>query len=201
MNAYHGLGRTYEELLSDRSSVLDLAHHAPIIEQAVRVMSEALLNGRTIYWCGNGGSAAQAQHMSAEFSGRFLRERRGLPSEALSVNTSTLTAIGNDFGFEYVFSRQVEAFVEQGDVLVCLTTSGKSQNLLLAVEAANNVGAATIALTGNGGGPIAQCAQYAIVGPTGYSAIVQEVHLILAHILCDLVEQRVMQTESAGVAQ
>ena len=96
--------------------------------------------GKTIYWCGNGGSAAEAQHMAAELSGRYLRERPGLNSEALSVNTSTLTCVGNDYGYDYVFARQVEAFVQPGDVVIGMTTSGTSRNVVLALEAAQEEG-------------------------------------------------------------
>jgi D-sedoheptulose 7-phosphate isomerase len=118
-----------------------------------------------------------------------LRERGGLPSEALTVNTSALTAIANDFGFEHVFARQVEAFVQAGDVVVGITTSGSSPNVLRAIEAATRLGATTVAFTGNGGGPVAELADLVLLGPRGYSAIVQEVHITLGHIICDLVEQ------------
>lgn len=193
---YSRLGRTFHQLVEDRQKIRDIEKHAAIVQKIASRMASALLASRRIYWCGNGGSAAQAQHLAAEFSGRFLRERRGLPSEALSVNTSTLTAIGNDFGYEFIFSRQVESFVAPGDVVVLLTTSGKSRNLINAIEAAKQVGAITVAMSGNGGGPVSDRADLSIVGPNGYSAIVQEQHLILGHILCDLVEQQVMEAES-----
>ena len=165
---------------------------AGVVEAIVDAMVTALRAGKKVLWCGNGGSAAEAQHMSAELSGRFLRERPGLNSEALSVNSSTVTAIGNDFGYDEVFARQVQAFAQPGDVLIALTTSGKSRNLILAIEAAKRKGAISVAFTGNGGGPVAAIADLVLMGPDGYSAIVQEVHQVMAHIVCDLVEQRLI---------
>jgi D-sedoheptulose 7-phosphate isomerase len=181
--------RGFAELLADRRGLIE----APRYEAQVRAIVAALVATfrakHRVYWCGNGGSAADAQHLAAEFSGRFLRERPGLPSEAFSVNPSAVTAIGNDFGFESVFVRHVEAFVQPGDTLVGITTSGKSRNVVLALEAAKRHGATTIAFTGNGGGPAAAVADLALVGPDGYSAIIQEVHITMGHIICDLVEQ------------
>jgi D-sedoheptulose 7-phosphate isomerase len=181
--------RTFREMLDDRRGLLDADRYEAVAERIARTLIAAFNAGRKVLWCGNGGSAADAQHLAAEFSGRFLRERRGLPSEALSVNSSAVTAIGNDYGFDRVFERQVEAFVQPGDVLVGLTTSGNSQNVVLALEEAKRRGATTIAFTGNGGGRILEAADIALVGPDGYSALVQEVHITLGHIICDLVEQ------------
>lgn len=130
--------------------------------------------------------------MAAELSGRFLRERPGLYSEALSVNSSTLTCVGNDYGFDHVFSRQVEAFARPGDVVVGMTTSGTSRNVVLALEAARKRGAVTVAFTGNGGGTVARVADLTLMGPDGYAALVQEVHQVMAHIVCDLVEQHLI---------
>ena len=181
--------RGFAELLADRRGHLDAPHFAEQVAAIVAVMVRALRGRKTIYWCGNGGSAADAQHLAAEFSGRFLRERGGLPSESLTVNTSALTAIANDFGYEAVFARQVEAFVQPGDVVVGITTSGSSPNVLRALETAARLGATTVAFTGNGGGAAAELADLVLLGPHGYSAIVQEVHITLGHIICDLVEQ------------
>ena len=130
--------------------------------------------------------------MAAELSGRYLRERPGLNSEALSVNTSTLTCVGNDYGYDDVFARQVQAFVQPGDVVIGMTTSGTSRNVVLALEMAQKKGALTIAFTGNGGGAVMDFSDLALVGPDGYAAIVQEVHQVMAHIVCDLVEQRLI---------
>ncbi len=184
--------RDFAELLADRTGIYDAPHYRAQTEAIVEVCVKALRGGKKILWMGNGGSAAQAQHMSAELSGRFLRERPGLHSEALSVNTSTLTAVGNDYGYDQIFRRQIEAFVQPGDVVIGLTTSGGSKNIVLAFEEAKKRGAITVAFTGNGGGKVAQIADLSLTGPTGYSAIVQEVHLTLGHMVCDLIEQRLI---------
>ena len=181
--------RGFAELLADRKGLLDDVRYEQQVQAIVAAIVAAFKNGNKVLWCGNGGSAADAQHLAAEFSGRFLRERPALPSEALSVNPSAMTAIGNDFGYDYVFSRQVEAHARPGDVVVGITTSGTSKNIVLALETAKRRGALTIAFTGNGGGLVAQIADLALIGPQGYSAIVQEVHITMGHIVCDLVEQ------------
>jgi D-sedoheptulose 7-phosphate isomerase len=188
---YHGR-RDFAELLADRRGLLDPAHYRGQVEAIVDAMVNALRAGKKVLWCGNGGSAAEAQHMAAELSGRYLRERPGLHSEALSVNSSTLTCVGNDYGYDYVFARQVEAFAHPGDVVIGMTTSGSSRNVVLALEAAKRRGAVAVAFTGNGGGKVAEVADHAVLGPDGYAAIVQEVHQVMAHIVCDLVEQRLI---------
>jgi D-sedoheptulose 7-phosphate isomerase len=184
--------RGFDELLADRRGLLDAPHYRAQVEAIVEIVVEALRTGKKVLWCGNGGSAAEAQHMAAELSGRFLRERPGLHSEALSVNSSTLTCVGNDYGYDHVFSRQVEAFAHPGDVVIGLTTSGSSRNVVLALEAAKRRGALAVAFTGNGGGRVAEIADRSLIGPDGYAAIVQEVHQVMAHIVCDLVEQRLI---------
>jgi D-sedoheptulose 7-phosphate isomerase len=184
--------RDFAELLADRRGLLDAPHYPGQVEAIVESIVTALRAGKKVLWCGNGGSAAEAQHMAAELSGRFLRERPGLHSEALSVNSSTLTCIGNDYGYDYVFARQVEAFAHAGDVVIGMTTSGSSRNVVLALEAAKRRGAVAIAFSGNGGGKVAEVADISLIGPDGYAAIVQEVHQVMAHIVCDLVEQRLI---------
>jgi D-sedoheptulose 7-phosphate isomerase len=184
--------RDFAELLEDRRGLLDAPRYRRQVETIVEAVVTALRRGKKILWCGNGGSAAEAQHMAAELAGRFLRERPGLHSEALSVNSSTLTCVGNDYGYDYVFSRQVEAFAQPGDVVIGMTTSGSSLNVVLALEAAKKRGAVAIAFTGNGGGKVAEIADHSLIGPDGYAAIVQEVHQVMAHIVCDLVEQRLI---------
>ena len=181
--------RGFRELLDDRRGLLDADRYEAVVDRIVRTLASAFNAGRKVLWCGNGGSAADAQHLAAEFSGRFLRERRALPSEALSVNPSAVTAIANDYGYEQVFARQVEAFVQPGDVVVGLTTTGNSANVTNALEAAKRLGATTIAFSGNGGGRVAEVADINLIGPDGYAALVQEVHITLGHIVCDLVEQ------------
>jgi D-sedoheptulose 7-phosphate isomerase len=184
--------RDFDELLADRRALLDEPRYREQVAAIVDAVVKALRDGKKVLWCGNGGSAAEAQHMAAELSGRYLRERPALNSEALSVNSSTLTCVGNDYGYDRVFSRQVEAFAHKGDVVIGMTTSGTSRNVVLALEAAQQRGAVTIAFTGNGGGTVVQHADLVLLGPDGYAAIVQEVHQVMAHIVCDLVEQRLI---------
>lgn len=184
--------RSFAEILEDRRGLLDAPHYPEQVAAIVAAIVKAFKNGNKVLWMGNGGSAADAQHLAAEFSGRFLRERRGYPSEALSVNTSALTAISNDFGYERVFARQVEAFTKPGDVVIGITTSGTSKNIVLALQEAKKHGAVTIAFTGNGGGPVAEMSDLALIGPDGYSAPIQEVHITMGHIICDLVEQQLI---------
>jgi D-sedoheptulose 7-phosphate isomerase len=181
--------RPFHELLADRKGQLDKPHYPEQVAAIVAALVDAFRKGNKVLWFGNGGSAADAQHLAAEFSGRFLYERRALPSEALSVNPSAVTAISNDYGYEEVFARQVEAFAQPGDVVVGLTTSGNSPNVVRGLEEANRIGATTIAFTGNGGGKVAEIAAIALIGPDGGSAIIQEVHITLGHIVCELVEQ------------
>ncbi len=189
--------RGFDALMADRRGLLDAPHYRAQVEAIAQAIVAALRANKKVLWCGNGGSAAEAQHMAAELSGRFLRERPGLHSEALSVNTSTLTCIGNDYGYDVIFSRQVEAFAQPGDVVIGMTTSGTSRNVVLALEAAKNKGATAVAFTGNGGGAVAQIADLVLLGPDGYAAIVQEVHQVMAHIVCDLVEQRLIFGDGA----
>ncbi len=180
--------RDFNALLADRKGQLEKEHYA----EQVAAMTMAFRAGKKVLWFGNGGSAADAQHLAAEFSGRFLRDRKALASEALTVNTSAVTAIANDFGYDNLFARMVEALAHPGDVVVGITTSGTSKNVVRGLEAANTIGATTVAFTGNGGGTVAQIADLVLLGPDGYSAIVQEVHITMGHIICDLVEQELL---------
>ncbi len=181
--------RPFREILDDRRGLLDPDRYEAVVDRIARTLIAAFAAGRRVYWMGNGGSAADAQHLAAEFSGRFRYERRALPAEAFSVNPSAVTAIANDFGYDEVFARQVEAFAQSGDVVIGITTSGNSQNVVRALEEANRIGATTIAFTGNGGGKVAEVADIVLLGPDGHSALVQEVHITLGHVICELVEQ------------
>jgi D-sedoheptulose 7-phosphate isomerase len=184
--------RTFREILDDRKGLLDAERYETVVGRIARTLIGAFTAGRKVLWFGNGGSAADAQHLAAEFSGRFRFERRALPSEALSVNSSAVTAIANDYGYEEVFARQVEAFAKQGDVVIGITTSGNSANVVRGLEEANRIGATTIVFTGNGGGKVAEIADIALVGPDGHSALVQEVHITLGHVICELVDQAIL---------
>ncbi len=159
------------------------------IARAADVLVAALRAGRTIYVCGAGGSAAQAQHLAGELVGRFLVDRPALPCVALTTDTSVLTAVANDYNFEQVFERQVEALVREGDVLVAISTSGESVNVLKAASLARKRGAKTIGLTGAGGGKLVELCDECLAVPAESSPLIQEGHLLVLHILCGLVEQ------------
>ncbi len=157
-------------------------------------MTKALAAGKKILWFGNGGSAADSQHLAAELVGRFRRERRPLPSVALTTDTSVLTAIANDYGYNEVFRRQVEALCEEGDVVVGLSTSGNSPNVVLALERARQIGAFTVAMTGSGGGQLRAVPHTCVSVPSTNTARIQEVHIFIGHFLCDHVESELETT-------
>ena len=161
----------------------------PAIESAATLLADALKNGNKLLVMGNGGSAADAQHFAAEIVGRFKLERRALPALALSTDTSILTAVGNDYGFENIFSRQVEAHAAPGDVVLGISTSGNSPNVQLALQKAAQAGCRTLALLGRDGGSIKGVAELSIVVPSDDTPRVQEGHITIIHILCDLVER------------
>ncbi|MBN1571105.1 MAG: D-sedoheptulose 7-phosphate isomerase [Acidobacteria bacterium] len=154
-----------------------------------REICSALENGNKVLLFGNGGSAADAQHIAAEWVGRFMRERRPLPAIALTTDTSILTAVGNDYGFDQIFARQVRALGQKGDVAIAISTSGNSPNVLLAADAAREMGMITVGLTGRDGGKLGSRVQYHLNVPHRLSARVQEVHGMIGHILCELVDK------------
>jgi len=159
------------------------------IESAAKALMDCYRAGGKAIFFGNGGSAADAQHLAGELVGRFLRNRRAVPAIALSANSSTLTAIGNDFGYEQTFARQMEAWVEPRDVAVGISTSGNSPNVLEAIRVARERGATTVGLTGNDGGKMLTACDICIVVPSRSTPRIQEAHITIGHILCDLVEQ------------
>lgn len=158
------------------------------IERAARAIVACLQSGGKLLFFGNGGSAADAQHLAAEFVGRFVKERQALPAIALTTDSSILTAIGNDYGFERAFSRQVEALGRKGDVAIGISTSGDSPNVLLAIKAARENGLITIGLAGKTGGQLGRCCDIPIVVPGQNTARIQECHIAIGHILCELAE-------------
>jgi D-sedoheptulose 7-phosphate isomerase len=161
------------------------------VAAAAEAMIASLANGGTIFFCGNGGSAADAQHLAAELAGRYFVDRPGMAAIALSTNTSSLTAIGNDFGFEEVFSRQLEGLGTPGDVLVAITTSGGSANVLRAVERAHALGMIVIGMTGSKGGSFAARCDHALITPHDVTPRIQEGHIVMGHTLCELVERAI----------
>ena len=155
------------------------------LHQAVHMIREAFTAGRRLFVCGNGGSAADAQHLAAELTGRFEKERRGYPAMALSTDTSAMTSIGNDYGFDQIFARQLEALAVSGDVLVAITTSGNSPNVLKAVEQARAMGVRTIGLLGRDGGACAELVNVPLVVGVSRTARIQEAHVVILHLLCE----------------
>ncbi len=165
------------------------AHLIPVMEQATRLMIEGLEAGNKIFFFGNGGSAADSQHLAAELVGKmFIEGRRALPAIALTTDSSNLTALGNDFGFETVFSRQIEALGKPGDVAVGITTSGQSPNVLTAVKTARKMGLKTIGFIGKDGGKLKELVDIAIVVPSDSTQRIQESHITIGQIICELIE-------------
>jgi len=159
------------------------------IKAAVEIITLALKNGNKLLFCGNGGSAADAQHLAAEFSGRFYKDRKALPAEALHVNTSYLTAVANDYSFDVVYSRLVDGIGKEGDVLIGLSTSGNSKNILNALKTAEKMNMFTIGFTGSSSGAMKNTCQILLNVPSDDTPRIQESHIMLGHIICQLVEE------------
>ncbi len=160
----------------------------PLISTVGELLQARIKDGGKILLCGNGGSAADSQHIAAEIVGRFQKERKGLPAIALTTDTSILTSVGNDYGYDYIFARQVEALCTPKDVLIGLTTSGNSANVVRAIEAANEIGATTIGLTGGTGGKLNALCTHNVVVPSNITARIQEAHIFIGHCLCEIIE-------------
>jgi len=177
-----------QAILNDKDLLCKLCYFKDTIVNAYR-------NGGKVLFCGNGGSAADAQHIAAELSGRFYLDRKPLYAESLHCNSSYMTSVSNDYGFENVFSRAVEAFARKGDVLVGITTSGNSANVLNAFEKAREIGVSTIAMTGKDGGKIASISDLLINVPSDCTPRIQEAHIMIGHIVCELVEKELFGNE------
>lgn len=179
------------QIITDHLQVVQAVQSTliPDIERMASMCRTTLSDGHKILFMGNGGSAADAQHLAAEFVGRFVKERRGLPAIALTTDTSILTAVGNDYGYDRVFARQVEALVNPGDLVVGLSTSGNSPNVVKALEQAKLQGAATVGLTGSGGGIMATLCDLCIKVPSHTTARIQEAHILIGHIVCGAVDE------------
>ena len=171
-----------------KQSILSDAAIQQSLEQIIEVVTTAFKSGHKVLFCGNGGSAADAQHLAAEFSGRFYKNRRALPSDALHCNTSYLTAVANDYSYEEIYARLVEGTMEAGDVLIGLTTSGNSPNIVKAFEAARAKGIYTVGFTGSTGGKLKPLSNSLLNVPSDTTPRIQESHILLGHIICELVE-------------
>lgn len=171
--------------------IVGLAHEtlSNAVEKTAQILSKSLLNGGTIFWCGNGGSASDSQHLATELVGRFKKNRRALRSIALTTDTSILTCVANDFSYDDIFSRQIEALGRPGDVLIGISTSGNSENVLRAIKLAKEMGLVTVALLGKGGGPVKDLVDHSLLVPSNTTARIQEAHILIGHILCELIEQ------------
>ncbi|MEI4474234.1 D-sedoheptulose-7-phosphate isomerase [Frigidibacter sp. MR17.24] len=177
------------EYLGETARLIDdLKVLAPQIEAAAQMWIDALAAGNKVIFCGNGGSAADAQHLAAELMGRFLIDRNPLPAMSLTVDTSALTAIGNDYGYDKVFSRQLRGIAKPGDVLLGMSTSGNSANVLDAFSIARELGVKTIALTGEGGGKMGEGSDLLIAVPHGKTNHIQEAHIAIGHLICAITE-------------
>ncbi|MBC7872517.1 MAG: D-sedoheptulose 7-phosphate isomerase [Ferruginibacter sp.] len=160
------------------------------IEKVVDIITSAFKNGKRVYLCGNGGSAADAQHLAAEFSGRFYTDRKALPAEALHCNTSYLTSVANDYGYDVVYSRMIEGIGQSGDVLIGLSTSGNSANIIKALEAAKEKKMITVGFTGITGGQMRSVSDHLINIPSTDTPRIQESHIMIGHIICQLAEEK-----------
>lgn len=172
-----------QKVISDKGLILE-------IETITTKIIKAFKDGNKLLLCGNGGSASDAQHIAAELSGRFIKERKPLYAEALHVNSSYMTAVSNDYGFEYTYSRMLEAIGKKGDVLIALSTSGNSENVVNAVKMANSLGMLSVGMSGASGGKIKELCQHNIIIPSSNTARIQEAHIIVGHIFCQIIEEK-----------
>ena len=175
--------RTFTNISKDQ-------HQVVLIENITNTILNAFKRDNKLLLCGNGGSAADAQHIAAELSGRFEIDRKPLNAEALHVNSSFVTAVANDYGYEEVYSRMVEAIGKNGDILLALSTSGNSKNVIRAIEKANSQGLITIGFSGNDGGAMQNLCKYNLIIPSDNTARIQEAHILVGHIICKLIEQK-----------
>jgi D-sedoheptulose 7-phosphate isomerase len=183
----HDLLLNKAEILKELLSVVS-SKHGITFNECAKEITNALRNGNTIFWCGNGGSAAESSHLAVELIGRFKNNRRALPSLSLNADTSAITCIANDFGYDEIFARQLEGLGKKGDVLIVLSSSGKSKNILRALQKSKEKGITSIALLGKKGGQAIALADFAIVIDSDETARIQECHIMVGHIICGLVE-------------
>ena len=179
------------ESIKVKQTLMGDAYLIAQIDTVVKVITTAFQNGNSVYFAGNGGSAADAQHLAAEFSGRFYKDRKALPSEALHCNTSYLTAVANDYSYEVIYARLIEGITKPGDVLVGISTSGNSGNIVKAFEMAKTKQVVTIGFTGDKGGKMKEISDYLINVPSNDTPRIQESHILVGHIICELVESNI----------
>ncbi len=179
-----------EESVAVKTSILADDKMLANIDLFTNITVDALKNGHRVYFCGNGGSAADAQHLAAEFSGRFYLDRDALPAEALHCNTSYLTAVANDYSFDVIYARLIKGLAHKGDVLIGLSTSGNSVNIVKAFETAREKGVITAGFTGDGGGQLKPLSDYLFAIPSKNTPRIQESHIMIGHIICQLAEER-----------
>jgi len=184
-----------QQSIETKQNILKDTDLLKVIEDVAHACATAFCNGNKVLFCGNGGSAADAQHLAAEFSGRFYYDRPPLPSEALHVNTSYLTAVANDYSYDEVYSRIVKGMGKEGDILIGLSASGNSKNVLRAFEVANEIGMLTVAFTGESGGKMKDVVDFLINVPSGDTPRIQESHIMIGHILCESVESSLFPKE------
>jgi D-sedoheptulose 7-phosphate isomerase len=177
------------ESITVKKEVLANSALLKVVEDIVLLVVNTFKEGRRVYFCGNGGSAADAQHLAAEFSGRFYLDRDALPAEALHCNTSYLTAVANDYSYDLIYSRLIKGIGQRGDVLVGLSTSGNSVNILHAFATAREKGLVTVGFTGEGGGKMKEISDYLVNVPSKNTPRIQEAHIMIGHIICQLVEE------------
>ena len=185
------MNKIKESIISSVETKLKIASDNEFLVELERIgnrMITVLKMGGKILIAGNGGSAADAQHFVAELAGKFIYERKGLPAIALTTNSSIITAIGNDFGYEYIFSRQVEGLGQQGDIFVGISTSGNSQNLIQAMQSAQNIGITTVGLLGKDGGLMKELCNLKLIVPTQSTQHIQEAHIMIIHELCAIID-------------
>ncbi len=175
-----------QKVISDKGLILE-------IETITTKIIKAFKDGNKLLLCGNGGSASDAQHIAAELSGRFIKERKPLYAEALHVNSSYMTAVSNDYGFESTYSRMLEAIGKKGDVLIALSTSGNSENVVNAVKMANSLEMLSVGMSGATGGKIKELCQHNIIIPSSNTARIQEAHIIVGHIFCQIIEEKLFE--------
>ena len=189
----------FNHIRNHLEAISSLSQLQSSIEDSGELLASSLKLGYKILLCGNGGSAADAQHLAAELVGRFVTERKGLAAIALTTDTSILTAVANDYGYDQIFSRQVEALGREGDVLVAISTSGNSANVLAAVKAAKKAGCHTIGLAGGDGGKLREIVDMHIIIPVAQTAHVQECHIVIGHMWCALIDATLTSTRTSSI--